>query len=378
MFRKCSENEKRLSLRVWASLICGLFLLGGFGQAEAFQLFSSGMQTPEIISPVPAGSYGGVHDGNYFVPDPGRTSGSTESIIWKVPVSGGTPSKFVTYETQTMNASTVGGLFLPTGPYWGANAGKYLTVGWQAVGTDRFGRVNVYEGNGTYTTVWEAIGHLPKVPVLAPDGWGAFGNQMILSDGGPAVYALDNTFTKTTVVTNPIIPETARFGLAFAPDNWGSVGGLLLANTDIGGVGKIFAIAPDGSESLWTDFALQPDQNGPRHMAFSPAGWFGPEPSLLVSISGSYSGGGFTGDILVFDSTGAVVKHLRPDLGLTKFDPRGLYFTDDGKLLISDASDPIYLATQADFATIPVPPSLFLLGPGLAGLLAWRRFRKTG
>ena len=123
----------------------------------------------------------------------------------------------------------------------------------------------------------------------------------------------------------------------------------------VGGEGKIFSVQSDGTESLWTSFALKDHQNGPRQMAFSPDGFIpGYGELLFVSVSGSQFGGGYAGDVLAFDSDGHLVVDLRDDLGLTKFDPRGLYFDGDN-LIISDASDPIWIATSAISGLSPYP-----------------------
>ena len=58
----------------------------------------------------------------------------------------------------------------------------------------------------------------------------------------------------------------------------------------------------------------------------------------------------------------------------SKFDPRGLYFSDDHTLLVSDASDPILLVTPDAFQ-VPEPSTLALFGFGLAGFVAYRRSR---
>jgi hypothetical protein len=341
---------------------------------SALELFSSGMQTPETISPVPTGTYGGVYDGKYFVPDPGRISGDPSvSTIWVV--SSGASSVFAP-TTQAFNTSTVGGLFLPDVGYWGSNAGKYLTVGW-STSVDSSGNnvytsgINIYNTNGTYSTLWSDIGYLPKTPAIAPAGWGVYGGQLIVTDGGPDVYAINSSGNRTPIVSSPLYPETARFGLAFAPAGWGTVGGDLLTNrTD----GTIFAVESDGDEFVFT--TLTSIAYGLRQMAFGPAGFIpGYGELLFVSVSGSEYGGGTMGDVLVLDSEGNLVASLRENIGLTKFDPRGLYFTDDGKLLISDASDPIWIATGADFQTtaVPEPATMFLLGSGLIGLAGYGR-----
>jgi hypothetical protein len=67
------------------------------------------------------------------------------------------------------------------------------------------------------------------------------------------------------------------------------------------------------------------------------------------------------------------VASLRKNLGLTKFDPRGMLFLSNGDVLINDASDAVYLAQAADFlvvAAVPEPTAFVLLGTGLAGVVA--------
>lgn len=378
-------------LAVVMILIAGLAL--GHGKAAALINFSEGMLTPETISP-PNGAYNGQYDNYYFVPDPGRTSGDpTQSKIWLVHKAGGTPSVF-SPTTGTLNTTTVGGLFLP-GIGWGNDSNKFMTVGWAGTSPNRIAYFNVYDNNGNAATrlsIAEQSGqvHVPKTPIVAPSGWGSVGGNLLIADGGPAVYRIDTNWLKHDFVTlgNTPYPELARFGLAFAPAGWGAVGDKLLASSELrlrdtfGNIisidGRITAIDSSGVESRWAEFPIPTDLSGLRQMAFTPADFIpGYDELLLVSVSGSSFGGGTLGDIWAFDSAGHKVASLRGDLGLTKFDPRGLYFVDDDTLLVSDASDPIWMVTSSDFRpVVPLPPTLLLFGSVLAGLAGWRRLRK--
>ena len=35
---------------------------------------------------------------------------------------------------------------------------------------------------------------LPKTPILAPAGWGAFAGNLLIADGAPAVYAINSSW----------------------------------------------------------------------------------------------------------------------------------------------------------------------------------------
>ena len=378
---------KKLSLVAFIVLSVVAF---GSQNLPAMDLLASGMATPETISPA-NGAYGGAFSNYYFVPDPGRTSGVPTDLtnVWKVDKTSGATTLF----SHPTNNTTLGGLFLPSG--WGDYSNKFMTVGFTNFGTapniSRSGYFNVYNADGSYTTplvlqgVLNGANYLPKTPVLAPAGWGSFAGNLLISDGAPAVYAIDSNWQKKDLITNSAYNETARFGLAFAPASWGTVGGQLLTSSEkrefdqagnlVSITGRITAVASTGVETKWAEFSIPNTLNGLRQMAFTPDGFIaGQHELLLVSVSGSSFGGGTLGDIWAFNSDGQMVATLKHTLGLTKFDPRGLYFEGDN-LLISDASDPIYIATSTDFQVVPIPPSIVLVGPALLGLLAFRRKR---
>jgi len=63
---------------------------------------------------------------------------------------------------------------------------------------------------------------------------------------------------------------------------------------------------------------------------------------------------------------------------MLKFNPRGLLFQPGGVLLISDASDPIYLARPSDFRAtqVPEPGGALLLSTGVGALVYFSRQRR--
>jgi hypothetical protein len=335
------------------------FLLTLPPQAVAIKIYSEGYLTPETISRAPASF--GPYGGHYFIPDFGRGSFDPSlHKIWIMPPTGGAPSVFAT----NPNIFFLGGLFLPdTG--WGVNSGRFLATGrfpsvarsdLHGVGSPTptptpitQGEVYVYDSAGSALHFAEIAGANLAQPRIAPPGFGTFGGQVIIAGQG-SVLALSPTGVVTTVATT----ATGAWGLTFVPDGFGTHGGQFL--TSSAADGSIVSISADGASTPFVNLALASGQTGLRQMEFSPPGFIAGYGSLLfVSVSGSPGGGGTLGDILVLDSDGNVVRALRTDLGLKKFDPRGLLFTNDGNLLICDSSDPIYLATPADFAPPATP-----------------------
>jgi hypothetical protein len=313
-------------------------------------IFSSGMKTPETISEAPAGF--GTLGGQYLIPD------IRSNTIWLVPHDGGAPSIFATDPAPRLP----GGLFLPSG--WGANSGKYLSL-FSDVGVEG---VRIYDSSGA-STLFATGGVQLTTPEIAPAGFGSFGGDIFITGQNGMVYELDK-LGNVTPFAGPGDFSARYFGIAFAPAGWGAVGGEMLVSDGVSG--KIEAIDASGNLTNFVNLADVNPAFGLRQMAFAPPGFLpGFHESLLfVSRSGSGGGGGTLGDVLALDSTGTVVASLRSDLGLVKFDPRGLFFTDDGALLISDTSDPIRIADAGAFQPVPEPNSVGILACGLLALVA--------
>lgn len=323
--------------------------------AQALQIFSAGMTLPESITLVPAGF--GQLGGTYLVPD------LAGSKIYVLPATGGSPAVFA--DTSVLGPAPglqpYGGVFLPGS--WGQNAGNFLVSGqtrqsppFQA-GSLTPGEIYIFNANGVGSALVPetlSLGGL-VTPLFAPAGFGTLGGQLIVTEFGSRVFVVAPNGTMT-VLTN-FGTSLAPFGAAFAPADFGAFAGQLLVSNGSSGATTIDAVKSDGSFQLFATLPLIPGQTGQRQIAFAPPGFLpGYDSSLLfVSTGASTSGGGTVGDIRAIDSAGHVVASLRSDLGLIKFDPRGMLFLSDGSLLINDASDPTLLATAQDFRLLAVP-----------------------
>jgi hypothetical protein len=311
--------------------------------ASAIEVFSTGMVQPETISQAPDNFAG--HGGDYFVPDFGGAI-PANSKIWIVPQAGGAPTQFV----ATPDAFYRGGTFLPSS--WGTMAGDFAATGLSSDGTT--GRVDIFAGTGTRTIFKSFANDTLGVPLIAPAGYGSFGGDLLV--GGVtsnSLFAIAPSGTTTTVASSGL--PAAPGGLAFSP----GVFGLRSNELFLDGLNdnRIVTVAPDGTVTPFATVTLKPGQVSPAQMAFSPAGFLSGEgPLLFVSIRASTVGGGAPGDVLALDANGNVVADLRTDLGLTAFDPRGLFFASDGSLLISNTADSAHSILQlegSDFAVIP-------------------------
>lgn len=363
-----------------AALVPGLAALAavsGPGAARAqvvapITTISSGSYvTPETISQAPAGF--GAYGGNYFIPD--FNASQPGGAIWEIPPTGGPPTQFSTVPVGNAR----GGLFLPdTG--WGANSGQFLTVGptYEPGGINETGvsQVFTYGPTGTASLFLQTAGSFGQ-PQIAPAGFGTYGGQLIVPSGATSttpneIQAISPSGGVSVVATTPILP----FGLAFAPSGFGAYSGQMFVSS--GGDGQIVVVGADGTVTPFANIPLLSGQPSLFEMAFSPAGFLpGQGPLLFVSVRGSLNGGGTLGNVDVLNSSGQIVADLRTDLGLTAFDPRGLFFPDSGHLIVVDASDPVLSVLPSAFQTVPEPGSvvLFGVGFGLAGLLLARKAR---
>ena len=332
-------------------------------------LFSAGYLTPENITVAP-GSFG-TFGGQYFINDAGRGD-PTKSQIYTLPISGGSPTSFAT----NLPGFATGALFLPSSG-WGSNSGHYLTVGASNT-AGAASQIVAYDAAATPTTLYStgSSAYFAQA-AIAPSNFGANAGKLIVSDEFHGLFAFDSGANVTSLAgANGIRP----FAVTFAPSGFGNFGGTLFTDNTNGG--QIQSIDANGNVTTFTTIALKQGQAGLRQISFAPSGFFSglDEPLLLVSVSGSQFGGGVLGDLLAFDATGAQVASLRTDLGLTKFDPRGMYFLNNGTMLVNDSSDPVLLITPNAFVVVPEPSTLALLLTSSvigAGFILRRRQRET-
>jgi hypothetical protein len=343
-------------------------------------IFSSGETTPETISLAPP-DFGGYYGRNYVVPDPGVTvNGMNTNTLWLISSAGGSPVSI--YQLTTTDADTFrGGLFLP--PHFGAVGGDYVVgSGTQVLAFNSSVSMSVLSDTS-------ALGYVALVtPAIVPHSFGtAGGNLFFTAIEGPTapdyfggVVEIDHAGNATVFAPTPGIYP---FGMAFAPRGFGSVGGDLLVSNSDGN--QIVAVNPAGQSWLFTTI---PNVNvagggGLRQIGFAPPGFGSFGGDLLVSVSATSQGGGSNGHLYVVNRWGQVVAQL--DTGAGAFDPRGFTFTDHGQeILISNTSDPILLATAADFvpfSAVPeigpaaLPAVISLLGGGVLVLGDCRRRR---
>jgi hypothetical protein len=338
------------------ALFFSLLSFSGIAQA-GLVVFGTGSSLPESISLVPAGF--GSYGGDYFIPDPGINNVGLGNIDY-LPPTGGSVSIFVTIPGQTVRP--LGGVFLPSN--FGSWGGQYFVVGGSANGA--FG--SAIASDGTVTQVVPYIqGTQLVTPVIAPAGFGSVAGQILATNNNGTVTAIDQSGNVSTFAS---VPGALLFGAAFAPQSFGAFGGDLLVSD--GASGNIYAVDAQGNATLFANVPRGPNQPGLRQMTFAPNGFGTYGGDLVLSISGSGAGGGTFGAVVVLDPNGIEIAQLVVGTQVNAFDPRGLLFADSQTLLIS-SSDPIYLSTPPDFKPIPEPTTILLFGGGMIGL--WRRRR---
>jgi hypothetical protein len=145
---------------------------------------------------------------------------------------------------------------------------------------------------------------------IAFDNTGKFDHRLLVTgpkSGKTEVLAVDCKGTVATITTNAPVFEG---GIAVAPDGFGAFGGNLIApdeNSD-----QIWAVAPDGSSHLVTTTGIAKGQDiGVESLGFVPAGFMATGGSAYVADRGTpgnpHPG---TDTILRYPSTEMVVAHI--------------------------------------------------------------------
>ena len=253
--------------------------------------------------PVPAGF--DTLGGDYLVTNPSVNFTGT-GVVNSVPAGGGSPSVFANVNPLL----PIGGIFLQAN--YGTLAGQFLAAG-RSGGVSGPGDVVALSSTGTQTPIAQNLTGVQFADVaIAPAGFDSSGGQVLLANEGfgtaPTVYTL-NTGLSLSVLPGATFPSgTEPIGLAFAPSGFGSVGGDLLISDS--NSNAIYALNPSGTLSLFTSVPLGPGPQGLRQVAFAPAG-FGPYGGdLLVSVSGSFAGGGIAGSVDIVNGAGQVIAFL--------------------------------------------------------------------
>lgn len=323
--------------------------------AAQIEIFSTGQYgTPETISLAP--SEFGAFGGNYFIPD------ASTSNIWVVPVTGGAPATFLAAPIEPVGDNIICGTFLPLG--WGGFSGKFLVASTPSV--------LVFDSDGNQELFDPARQGLFTTPVIAPAEFAPYGDHLFITDQNNRVWRADPAGGGLAVFKDfppGSFQAISPFGIEFTPADWGAAFSNRMLVSDASpsvnnGPGTrasyVIAVAADGTSSLFATVPLKEGvdgvmgQDGLRQMLVAPNDYFLDSLGiagklLLLSVTGSRNGGGILGELLALDSSGTIVGHLQVGSVLAKFDPRGMVFTSDGGLLISDTSDPILLASARDF-----------------------------
>jgi len=369
--------------------------------AVGLELFSAGMEVPQTITAVPGdfGSFGG----KFFVTDTRLAADRTDGVLWAVPANGGAPElvgefgfdgragvflpEAIVVEPTLNSPMDIGGQFLVVGTIPSQNPLLDLEASFAAV-----------SASGTITSVpfvtpfGFGVRALPTDAMVAPNGFGDLGNRVVVTDQERGAYSIEPFAPSNPNPQSPVFLfdrvafqsseglMVQAFGGVFAPTDFGSVGGtLLISDAFEQDNAQIVSVDSDGNASIFAEIPTALAGSGLRNMAFVPDGFGDLGGLLLVSISGETPfGGGTLGALIALDESGDIVRVLKQGTDLDKFDPRGLLFVGNTELLICDSSDPILVATPADFVVIPEPGSTMLLGMGWLMILGCERRRRGG
>ena len=361
-------------------LAVGVMLLMAGAVCAAPVIISSGYVFPFSISEAPStfGSYGG----SFFITD------TTTGNIMIMPPGGGAPTVF-----QHGDGLIRGGLFLP--PSFGTSGGQYALLSVipnPADPTSNVGRVTTYAASGNASVLSTGPVNPTTLfdPAIAPSNFGAYGGQLFITSqfGNGSILRVDqagniNPFVILPEINVPGVDHPITVGptgLTFAPAGFGSIGGMMLTNSFDPGTNTMYIEAIDalGNVSLFASVPLQPGEFGPRQMAFAPSDFGAYSGMLFLSIASSNDNTGLLGAVDAIDAFGNDVATLVKGSDMLKFNPRGLLFQPGGELLISDASDPIYLARPSDFRStqVPEPASVWLMLIGMSALVGQARQRR--
>ncbi len=350
---------------IFAVIVAAFVLHPTLARAQLTTVSTGLYKTPETISQAPStfGSYGG----DYFIPD--DNLGLNGGPIWYFTPSGGPPSVF----SSNLPYDALGGTFLPSS--FGSFGGDYLVTGRSYNGKVDTGYAYAYNSSGVATELASVAGGSLDQPLIAPSSFGQYAGDIVVGDQiNNTVDAISSTGKVSTITKQ----TPGAFGAAFAPTGFGSSGGDLFVDDVVNGA--IYSVNSAGTTNLFATVPLDSQQTGLRQIAFSPANFIQGYGSLMfVSVSGSANGGGTGGDVYALDSSGKVVASLRDTKSLGSFDPRGLLFTGPGSLLISDAADPIDLATPRSFmpGLPPAPEASSMVSIGFVTIFALCYLRLT-
>jgi len=282
-------------------LVATLLVTSAFA---AVSVFATGMDAPEAIAPTAAG--------NFLVTDV-RADGP----IWSVPAAGGTAT-----QVASAGYSLRDGVFLPAS--FGSVGGQFLVVG----GDGTLASASTMNASFTVTPYASQPDSAWNTPVVA-SGFGRHTGEVLVNQGnGNLSTGSVDIFTPSGTVGRlanlPMV--NVPFGAVQAPDGFGAVGGTLLVSDAVGGA--IYSVNPTGRVNLFTTVPLGTGQTGLRQMAFAPSGWGRYSGNLFVSLNRR--------EIDVVSRNGSIIGRISGT-----FNPRGLRFTTlagNPSLLLSDVS----------------------------------------